>query len=111
MGIEAQVAMVLYMERASVVPGETRPYVRKRVNVYSLEWVTLFACILDGGVAPRAQEDGQKSIDSAYLCSMYREPMHMLQSSRNNIKITEPADFYICRALYDAQENWQIFGL
>lgn len=59
----------------------------------------------------RAQEDGQKSIDSAHLCSIYQEPMHMLRSTKNNIKITEPADFYICRALYDAQENQQIFGL
>ncbi len=59
----------------------------------------------------KAQEDGRKSIDSAHLCSMYQEPMHMLQSTKNNIKITEPADFYICRALYDAQENQQIFGL
>ncbi len=59
----------------------------------------------------KAQADGRKSIDSAHLCSMYQEPMHMVQSTKNNIKITEPADFYICRALYDAQENQQIFGL
>lgn len=59
----------------------------------------------------RANEDGRKSIDSAHLCSMYREPMHMIRSTGNNIKITEPSDFYICRALYDAQENQQIFGL
>lgn len=59
----------------------------------------------------RADEDGRKSIDSAHLCSMYQEPMHMIRSTGNNIKITEPADFYICRALYDAQENQQIFGL
>ena len=58
-----------------------------------------------------AQADGRKSLDSAHLCSMYQEPMHMVQSTKNNIKITEPADFYICRALYDAQENQQIFGL
>ena len=59
----------------------------------------------------KAQADGRKSIDSAHLCSMYQESMHMVQSTKNNIKITEPADFYICRALYDAQENQQIFGL
>ncbi len=59
----------------------------------------------------QAQKDGKKSIDSAHLCSMYQESMHMVQSTKNNIKITEPADFYICRALYDAQENQQIFGL
>lgn len=58
-----------------------------------------------------AQEDGVKSIDSAQLCSLYHEPLHMVMSTSNNMKITEPADFYICRALYDAQEGQQVFGL
>lgn len=59
----------------------------------------------------RARADGLRSIDSSHLCSIYREPMHMVLSTRNNMKITEPADFYICRALYDAQESQQVFGL
>lgn len=58
-----------------------------------------------------AQRDGVKSIDSAHLCSLYKEPLHMVKSTANNMKITEPADFYICRALYDAQEGQQVFGL
>lgn len=59
----------------------------------------------------RAQEDGIKSIDSAHLCSIYHKAMHMVKSTSNNMKITEPADFYICRALYDALEGQQVFGL
>lgn len=55
--------------------------------------------------------DGRRSIDSAHLCSMYQEPMHMVLSTKNNLKITDPADFYIYRALYEAMENQQIFGL
>ena len=59
----------------------------------------------------RAHEDGIKSIDSAQLCSLYHKAMHMVKSTSNNMKITEPADFYICRALYDAMEGQQVFGI
>ncbi len=58
-----------------------------------------------------AEKDGIKSIDSAQLCSLYHKELHMVKSTGNNIKITEPADFYICRALYDALEGQQVFGL
>jgi len=58
-----------------------------------------------------AEKDGIKSIDSAQLCSLYHKKLHMVKSTNNNMKITEPADFYICRALYDALEGRQIFGL
>lgn len=59
----------------------------------------------------RAHEDGIYSIDSSHLCSIYHEPMHLVQSTKNNIKITDSADFYIYRALYEAIEGQQIFGL
>lgn len=58
-----------------------------------------------------AHEDGCRSIDSSHLCSLYHEPMNIVMSTKNNIKITEPADFYIYRALYEAIEGQQIFGL
>lgn len=59
----------------------------------------------------RAEKDGIKSIDSAQLCSLYHKELHMVKSTSNNVKITEPADFYICRALYDALEGQQVFGI
>ncbi len=59
----------------------------------------------------KAEEDGVKTIDSSHLCSIYHMPMHMVQSTKNNLKITEPADFYVYRALYEAMEGQQIFGL
>lgn len=59
----------------------------------------------------RAQADGYKTVDSAHLCSLYEETMHIVPSTKNNIKITEPADYYIFRALYEALEGQQIFGL
>lgn len=59
----------------------------------------------------RARKDGVKTIDSSHLCSLYKVPLHMVMSTKNNIKITEPADFYIYRAIYEAMENQQIFGV
>lgn len=58
-----------------------------------------------------AQEKGWKTIDPSHLLSLFHVPMHMVISTKNNIKITEPADFYIFRALYEAMEGQQIFGL
>lgn len=59
----------------------------------------------------KAKEDGIKSIDPSHLCSLYGVPMHMVTSTKNNLKITEPADFYVYRALYEALEGQQIFGM
>lgn len=58
-----------------------------------------------------AHKDGIKSIDSSHLCSLYHKPLHLVQSTRNNIKITEAADYYIYKALYEAIEGQQIFGI
>lgn len=59
----------------------------------------------------KAERDGIKTIDSSHLCNLYHVPMQMVASTKNNIKITEPADFYIYRALYEALEGQQIFGI
>lgn len=58
-----------------------------------------------------AKKNDHRSIDSAHLCSIYHVPMHMVMSTKNNIKITEPADYYIFRAIYQALEGQQIFGM
>ena len=62
-------------------------------------------------VPPREQMYIAKAIDSSHLCSIYQYPMHIIPSTKNNLKITEPADFYIYRALYEALEGQQIFGI
>ena len=56
----------------------------------------------------RAKQEEFKSIDSSHLCSTYNIPMHIVMSTKNNIKITEPSDYYIFRALYEALEGQQI---
>ncbi len=60
----------------------------------------------------KAIRDGNTSmIDSASLMKHYGHSLYVVPGSADNIKITTPADFYTFRALYDARENQQIFGL
>ena len=49
-------------------------------------------------------------IDSASLMQFYGYKLHTIEGRTDNIKITTPSDFYIFRAIVDAQENQQIFG-
>ena len=56
----------------------------------------------------RAEADNIKSIDTAQLFSHYNRAAHIVPCSRFNMKITEPADYYIFRSLFEAMENEQI---
>ena len=85
------------------VPPRDNMYVAKAPQTFFFQ--EIFSAYQKG------QADGFKSIDSAHLCHEYDIPLHMVKSTRNNMKITEPADYYILRALYDAMENEQIWGL
>lgn len=90
-------------KRIDEVPSRDEMYIAKAPQSFR------YGKILE--LYERAQRDGKKTIDSAQLCSLYGEPMHLIPSTKNNIKITEPADYYIFRALYEAMEGQQIFGL
>jgi 2-C-methyl-D-erythritol 4-phosphate cytidylyltransferase len=60
----------------------------------------------------QAKQDGLTDIiDSASLMIHYKHKLYTVQSSYDNIKITTPFDFYTFRALYEAKENSQVFGL
>ena len=59
----------------------------------------------------KAVEDGIDFIDSASLMKYYGYTLYTVQGGAENIKITTPDDFYIFRALVDARENTQIFGI
>lgn len=50
-------------------------------------------------------------IDSVTMMKHYGYPLHIVEGPVENIKITSPADFYVFRALFEARENSQIFGL
>ncbi len=60
----------------------------------------------------QAKESGNMEfIDSASLMQYYGYDLHTVEGPAENIKITTPGDFYIFRAIVDARENSQIFGL
>ena len=59
----------------------------------------------------KAAEDGIEFIDSASMMKHYGHALYTVQGKPENIKITTPNDFYTFRALIDARENSQIFGI
>lgn len=59
----------------------------------------------------RAQAEGYSAVDSATLMHHYGHPLFTVEGPVENIKITSPSDFYIFRAIYEARENSQVWGL
>ena len=59
----------------------------------------------------KAEEDRLSFIDSASMMQHYGHELYTVEGSPMNIKITTPNDFYTFRALIDARENEQIFGI
>ena len=57
------------------------------------------------------EEGGRQFIDSASLMQNYGHRLYTVETTPENIKITTPGDFYIFRAIIDARENSQIFGI
>lgn len=57
------------------------------------------------------KEEKLDFIDSAMLMQHYGTELYTVQGPVENIKITTPTDFYLFRALLDAQENMQIVGV
>lgn len=51
------------------------------------------------------------SIDSSTLMGMFDKRLSIVNGPYENIKITTPDDFYMFKALVDARENAQIFGI
>lgn len=62
-------------------------------------------------VHQQAKVDDFKAIDSSHLMNHYGHTLHTVDSTPYNIKIATPSDFYVFRALYEARENSQIFGI
>lgn len=50
-------------------------------------------------------------IDSCTMMQRYGFKMHLIDGPIQNIKITTPEDFYTMRAILEAKENEQIYGL
>ena len=58
-----------------------------------------------------AEENQADFIDSASLMRAYGHELYTVIGPGENIKITSPMDYYIFRAIEDAREDSQIFGL
>jgi 2-C-methyl-D-erythritol 4-phosphate cytidylyltransferase len=50
-------------------------------------------------------------IDSCSMLQYYGKRLYLIEGPQENIKITTPDDFYTMRALLDAKEEAQIYGL
>lgn len=60
----------------------------------------------------RALNEGiNNSIDSCTLAQKYGMKLFLVDGPSENLKITKPEDFYIMRAILEAKENAQIYGL
>lgn len=59
----------------------------------------------------QTRRNGLSFIDSTSMMLHFGHTVHTVAGPSENIKVTNPADFYICRALLDARENEQIIGL
>ena len=57
------------------------------------------------------RENNTSFIDSASMMQHYGHDLYTVEGPYENIKITTPSDFYIFRAIVDARENSQIFGI
>lgn len=57
------------------------------------------------------KDDILNSIDSCSLMRMYDKPLTLVEGPIENIKITTPTDYFIFRAIFEARENNQIFGI
>ncbi len=64
------------------------------------------------GAHRKAQAEGYTdAIDSATLMRHYGHTLYTVNGPAENIKITTASDYYMARAIMDARENSQIFGL
>lgn len=60
----------------------------------------------------KALDDGiDDFVDSCTMMQHYGNKLYLIEGPQENIKVTTPDDFYIMRAILDAKENSQIYGL
>ncbi len=63
-------------------------------------------------VHEQAMADGITNfVDSCTMLQHYGKPLYLVDGPGENIKITTPDDFYAMRAILEAKENAQIYGL
>lgn len=104
--VEAATETVVRLDNASLIvdlPLRSEMYTAKAPQSFRFGFIW--------NLYQQARKTGVRVYDSAHLCSVYGVEMHTVISTPNNIKITTPSDYYIFRALVEARENKQIFGI
>ena len=74
-------------------------------------WLDELLAVHKKALSDGIRDDTSLFIDSATMMQYYGYPIHVVEGPIENIKITTPMDFYVFKALLDAKENSQIFGL
>ncbi len=88
----------------------TDTYLRSECQLARAPQTFYLADIL--AIHEKARTDGKYDfVDSTSMMLHYGKVVHTVKGPTENIKVTNPADFYICRALLDAKENSQIYGI
>lgn len=88
----------------------THTYLRSECQLARAPQTFYLADILE--IHKKAREDGKYDfVDSTSMMLYYGKKVHTINGPTENIKVTTPSDFYICRALLDAKENSQIYGI
>ena len=60
----------------------------------------------------KSLEEGETNcIDSCTMMQKYGYDLYLIDGPSQNIKITTPEDFYTMRAILEAKENEQIYGI
>lgn len=86
------------------IPERSHSYIAKAPQSFFLKDILSYH--------EKALEDGiTDSIDSCTLVSSYGMEVSIVEGPFENIKITTPEDFYMFKALFDARENEQIYGI
>lgn len=86
------------------IPQRAHSYVAKAPQSFFLKDILAYH--------EKAMREGvEDSIDSCTLVSDYGMHVAIVEGPYENIKITTPDDFYMFKALSDARENEQIYGL
>ncbi|KXT79147.1 IspD/TarI family cytidylyltransferase [Streptococcus sp. DD13] len=104
--VPAKETIVLINEEQKIdeVVDRTRSYIAKAPQSFYLkEILAVDRDAISKGIT--------NAIDSSTLMGMYGKDLAIVEGPTENIKITTPDDFYTFKALYDAKENAQIFGL
>lgn len=104
--VEKAMESIISVEENNVVDGVPP---RNKMGIAKAPQSFYFKDIKE--IYERAEKDKFLSIDASHLMSHYGRELYIVESTPYNIKIATPSDFYVFRALYEARENSQIFGI